>query len=645
MLARTNYFRQSVLNKYQQRISRLRKAVQGGKFSRYTADKKRMLLLSLSKYERQLAHWGIACASGVAMLLPVHPVLAQTPMPVGSEFRVNSYTTIDQKTPAVAIDSDGDFVVTWESQGQDGSSYGIYAQRYDNNGAAQGTEFRVNTYTTSNQRYSSVAMDSDGDFVVTWVSSGQDGSSYGIYAQRYNNNGVALGSEFRVNSFTTNNQRNPSVAMDSNGNFVVTWGSNGQDGSAYGIYAQRYDNTGATEGIEFKVNTYTTSGQTLPSVAMDSDGNFVIVWNSNGQDGSSQGVYAQRYNNTGATQGGEFRMNTYTTGAQSEQSVAMDSDGDFVVTWASLDAGYKEIYAQRYDITGTAQGGEFRVNTYTTNNQGSSSVAMDDNGNFIVSWASPGQDGSYSGIYAQRYDNTGTAQGSEFRVNTYTTNYQVLPFVAMDNDGDFVVTWNSTPQDGNGYGIYAQRYTLPPLLPIELLYFTGQAGASANVLEWATATEKNTAWQIVERSVNGVDEWTEIGRVAGAGNSTTPNYYTISDKNQLPKAYYRLIAEDFDGSRQRSEIISLQRPGTELSILQVFPQPAGDEVRLNIYAPVSGLLTVSLTDLLGREVLAREFALERGNDQLVLDMRGLPAGRYQVVICDGDQRVTKAVVK
>jgi hypothetical protein len=645
MLARTNYFRQSVLNKYQQRISRLRKAVQGGKFSRYTADKKRMLLLSLSKYERQLAHWGIACASGVALLLPVHPVLAQTPMPVGSEFRVNSYTTIDQKTPAVAIDSDGDFVVTWESQGQDGSSYGIYAQRYNNNGAAQGAEIRVNAYTTSNQRNSAVAMDNDGDFVVTWMSSSQDGSNYGIYAQRYNNNGVAQGAEFRVNTFTTNNQRNPSVAMDSNGNFVVAWGSNGQDGSAYGIYAQRYDNTGATAGTEFKVNTYTTSGQTLPSVVMDSDGDFVISWVSNGQDGSSQGIYAQRYNNTGTAQGGEFRMNTYTTGVQSELSVAMDSGGNFVAIWASLDAGSKDIYARRYDNTGTAQGGEFLVNTYTTNYQESPSVALDGNGDFIVSWASPGQDGSYSGIYAQRYDNTGTAQGSEFRVNAYTTNYQALPSVAMDNDGDFVVTWQSIGQDGSYSGIYAQRYTLPPLLPVELLYFTGQAGATANVLEWATATEKNTAWQIVERSVNGVEEWTEIGRVTGAGNSTTPNYYTIIDKNQLPKAYYRLIAEDFDGSRQYTDIISLQRPGTELAILQVFPQPAGDEVRLDIYAPVSGIVTISVTDLLGREVLAREYTLDRGNHQLVLDMHGLPTGRYQVVICDGDQRVTKAVVK
>jgi hypothetical protein len=98
------------------------------------------------------------------------------------------------------MDADGDFVVTWHSSGQDGSSLGIYGQRYNAAGVAQGGEFRVNTYTTSFQTFSAIAMDADGDFVVTWQSYGQDGSNYGIYGQRYNAAGVAQGTEFRVNS-------------------------------------------------------------------------------------------------------------------------------------------------------------------------------------------------------------------------------------------------------------------------------------------------------------------------------------------------------------------------------------------------------------------------------------------------------------
>lgn len=97
------------------------------------------------------------------------------PSPAGTEFRVNTYVTNDQNYPAVAMDTDGDFVVTWESWAQkDNSSanqWDIYAQRYNAAGVAQGGEFHVNTfYFTSSQADSAVAMDADGDFVVVWES-------------------------------------------------------------------------------------------------------------------------------------------------------------------------------------------------------------------------------------------------------------------------------------------------------------------------------------------------------------------------------------------------------------------------------------------------------------------------------------------
>src|SRR5690606_9020679 len=151
-------------------------------------------------------------------------------------------------------------------------NYGIYAQRYDSSGNEVGEEFQVNTYTTKNQVLPSVAMDSDGDFVITWHSFGQDGAGYGIYARRYDRLGNATGSEFKVNTYTTNIQSNPDVAMDSDGDFVITWHSFGQDGSVYGVYAQRYDSLGNAVGEEFRVNTYTTDHHLYPSVAMDSDG-------------------------------------------------------------------------------------------------------------------------------------------------------------------------------------------------------------------------------------------------------------------------------------------------------------------------------------------------------------------------------------
>jgi len=94
-----------------------------------------------------------------------------------------TYTTLQQTLPSVAMDADGDFVITWYGEGADDTA-GVFAQRYNASGTAQGSEFLVNTHTTGTQSVSSIAMDADGDFVIAWQS-GQDGSVTGIYVQRF----------------------------------------------------------------------------------------------------------------------------------------------------------------------------------------------------------------------------------------------------------------------------------------------------------------------------------------------------------------------------------------------------------------------------------------------------------------------------
>jgi hypothetical protein len=377
-----------------------------------------------------------------------------------SDTRVNTTTLNDQKNPVVAMAADGGFVVAWTSSFQDGAWDGVYAQRYNAAGAKVGSEFAVNTTTAGEQRNAAVAMDADGDFVITWQSGDQDGPGWGIYAQRYNAAGVAVGTEFQVNTTATNSQVFSAVAMDADGDFVVTWHSYLQDGSDSGVYAQRFNNTGAKVGNEFLVNTTTANGQVFSAVAMDADGDFVITWQSYLQDGSGWGIYAQRYNAAGVAVGSEFRVNTTTSNWQNVPAVAMDSDGDFVITWQSygLDGSGYGVYAQRYNAAGVAVGSEFRVNTTTVGNQRNPIVAMDASGDFVITWQSSDQDGSGEGVYAQRFTAAGVAVGGEVRVNVYTTSDQGTPAVAMDADGDAVVTWQSNGQDGSGLGVYLRKF-------------------------------------------------------------------------------------------------------------------------------------------------------------------------------------------
>ncbi|MGB5636523.1 MAG: hypothetical protein WBM86_27600, partial [Waterburya sp.] len=86
---------------------------------------------------------------------------------------------------------DGDFIITWSSYGQDGDGNGVFAQRYNADGSPSGSEFQVNTYTTGSQNDPAVAVDGDGDFVITWSGIGQDGDGNGeVFAQRYSVDGV-----------------------------------------------------------------------------------------------------------------------------------------------------------------------------------------------------------------------------------------------------------------------------------------------------------------------------------------------------------------------------------------------------------------------------------------------------------------------
>ena len=275
-----------------------------------------------------------------------------------AEFQINTYTTNSQYQPSVTSLSDGGFVVTWSSYDQDGDGYGVFGQRYDSSGVKNGSEFQINTYTTGYQWDASVTSLSDSGFVVTWTGREQDivADNYGIFGQRYDSSGVKNGSEFQINTYTTSTQSKSSVTNLSDGGFVVTWSSHEQDGDEHGVYGQLYDSSGVKNGLEFQINTYTTSSQLDSSVTSLTDGGFVVTWESWYQDGDEYGVYGQLYDSSGVKNGLEFQINTYTTSSQLDSSVTSLTDGGFVVTWSSheQDGDDYGVYAKIFTKGGTA---------------------------------------------------------------------------------------------------------------------------------------------------------------------------------------------------------------------------------------------------------------------------------------------------
>ena len=357
----------------------------------------------------------------------------------GGEVQINTTTENSQEYLACTGLTDGGWVMTWISYGQDGSGYGIYQQRYDASGSAIGGEVQVNATSLSDQSYPAITALADGGWVTIWNSYGQDGSGYGIYQQRYDTNGSAIGGEVQVNATSSYDQFYPAITALADGGWVTSWISYGQDGSGYGVYQQRYDTNGSAIGGEVLANTTTASHQFYPAIAALADGGWVTIWNSYGQDGSGYGIYQQRYDANGSTIGGEVRVNSTTFSDQYDPAITALTDGGWVATWSSFgqDGSAYGVYQQRYAANGSAMGGEMQVNTTTFRDQINPTITALADGGWVTSWNSNTQDGSDFGIYQQRYDANGSPMGLHLEGNAFANSlvWTGSGAVALDGGG------------------------------------------------------------------------------------------------------------------------------------------------------------------------------------------------------------------
>ncbi len=366
------------------------------------------------------------------------------------DFRVNDDVgSAGQGNPAIAVDGAGNFVVVWEDARNDDGD--IYAQRYAADGSALGANFKVNDDSGSvRQGEPAIAMDGHGNFVVVWEDYRNGNAD--IYAQRYDADGHALGTNFKVNDDSGSvDQRFPAIGVDSAGNVVVVW-QDERNGHA-DIFAQRYAANGSVLDVNFQINDDTGSENHVgPAIAVDGKGNFMIVWEDY-RNGDTD-IYARRYAIDGSAIGASFKVNDDSVSArQFEPAITMDGAGNFVVVWTDGRNDKGDIYLQRYAADGSTLSTNLKVNDDTESAwQEYPSIAMDSVGNFVVTW----QDGRNNtwDLYAQRYAANGTGFGTNFIVTEYTYKNQYTPDVKIWH-GRIFTTWASTHASGKGADIWA----------------------------------------------------------------------------------------------------------------------------------------------------------------------------------------------
>src|SRR5436305_7152134 len=192
----------------------------------------------------------------------------------------------------------GDFVTVWQSGGSalaGTEDSDVFLKRWNADGTARGPELRVNPTVAGCQGSPAVASAPDGSFVVAWQSQGQDGDGWGIFAQRFAANGAPAGGEIAINQATAGDQQSPAVAYDPSGLFfTVVWESRGPGTTGWDVLARQFNaGTGAPLGGDVRLNATLAGDQRHPALALQPGGSLAVAWE--GPDGDGTGVVLRAF--------------------------------------------------------------------------------------------------------------------------------------------------------------------------------------------------------------------------------------------------------------------------------------------------------------------------------------------------------------
>jgi hypothetical protein len=244
---------------------------------------------------------------------------------ITNETIANTTTAGDQfgywwSVRTVAVQPDGGYIIVWiDLNGLDGQADGIFGQRFNASGAKVGSEFQVNTTFNGSQSSPAIAVAPDGSFIVAWEG---PGTSIDIFAQRFSKDAIKVGTEFLLNTTVSGNQRYPELQFYSDGSFVAGFVDAAQ------TVLQRFDAEGRTIGLETRISSG-AGNVVLDGLCVRVDNTVLLTWTAGGD------VFGQFFDIDLKPIGIAKMMNTYTTGTQEYAIPRADVDGNFVVVWQS----------------------------------------------------------------------------------------------------------------------------------------------------------------------------------------------------------------------------------------------------------------------------------------------------------------------
>jgi mRNA-degrading endonuclease HigB of HigAB toxin-antitoxin module len=358
----------------------------------------------------------------------------------------------DAEFPQVAMDNSGNAIIVWMQL--DGSNWQIFKSEYRNGTWTHPADLtdKINP-DVQHADIPQVAMDNNGNAIIVWEQ--YNGSVYQIFKSEYRN-GTWTHPEDVADNISPDEEYayNPQVAMDDNGNAIIVWMQS--DGSNDQIFKSEYKNSTWTHPENLSDNI-SPDGQAAydPQVAMDNNGNAIIVWKQS--DGSNRQIFKSEYRNSTWTHPENLSDNISSDGGRAEHpQVAMDNDGNAIIVWfQEVEAVYQVFMSQYLNNTWTHPS-DLNDNISPDGQEAQSyQVAMDDNGNAIIVWSQ--SNGTDSQIFKSEYRDSTWTHPSGLNDNISPDGQGAeLAQVAMDNGGNAIIVWMQL--DGSNWQIFKSEY-------------------------------------------------------------------------------------------------------------------------------------------------------------------------------------------
>jgi hypothetical protein len=337
----------------------------------------------------------------------------------------------------VALDADGAGLVLW-SEASFSSGSVFFRRHTPDSGWSPNEQIDRDERDVADPE---LAVDPNSNVVAIWIESGP-----GIWSNRYTVGG-GWETAVRLDSEDLGGAQDPYVAMDADGNAIAVWHQS--DGARENIWASRStpgDGWGAAEPIETDNRGHAGD----PRVAIDPDGNAISVWHQS--DGMRANIWANRYTPSNGW-GTPERIETNDDGEARLSHVAMDPDGNAIVVWHQSDGSRFDVWSNRFTRSSGWDEAQ-RIDAEHTGDADSARVGVDADGHAIAVWQQ--FDGITVEIWCNRYV-PGDGWGPAERIESIDEGDALSPRLAVSANGDAIAVWPQS--DGLRYDLWSNSYT------------------------------------------------------------------------------------------------------------------------------------------------------------------------------------------